>query len=180
MSIIFNKAGKEKIKKINESSQAYCLLSPFPMTSPAILCLCWRQLGTTCFPPLTLRSSYFLWHVLVLPQLFILPYTHWQPDILRPCGTMLSVNTVSTSDDPIFFPVTTFAFPLATLWMSILFSPFQPKMAPSLHYNLSFRLFCFVFLLFYFIYFFVATCHSLQDLSFLTRDWNPATESPES
>ena len=171
MSIIFNKAGKEKIKKINESSQACCLLSPFPMTSPATLCLCWRQLGTTCFPP--------LWHVLVLPQVFILPYTHWQPDILRPCGTTLSVNTVSTSDDPIFFPVTTFASPLATLWMSILFSPFQPKMAPSLHYNHSFRLFCFVLLCFFIYLFFVATCHSLQDLSFLTRDWNPATESPE-
>lgn len=146
MSIIFNKAEKEKIKKINESSQAYWLLYPLPMTSPATLCLCWRQLGTTCFPPLTFRSSYFLWHVLVLPQVFVLPFTHWQPDFLRPCGTMLSVSIVSTSEDPIFFPLTTFASPLSTLWMSVPCSPFQPKMTTSLHYNLSFRFVClFVF-----------------------------------
>lgn len=71
MSIIFNKAGREKIKKINESSQAYCLLSPLPMTSPAALCLCWRQLGTTCFPPLTLR--------LLLPVTGIGPSTSIYP-----------------------------------------------------------------------------------------------------
>ena len=78
---------------------------------------------------------------------------------------MLSVSTVSTSEDPIFFPLTTFASPLATLWMSVPFSPFQPKMAPSLHYNLSFRLFWvffFFFLLFYFIYLFIFCGHVSQ------------------
>lgn len=179
MSIIFkNKAEKEKIKKIVEAPRPTdsFILYPWPAQQHCVFA---EDRNHWHHPHIQIWvlhcDMYWSFHKCLSFHSLIGNQTF--SGLVVPC---CPVSIILYLRGPYLFPLTTFASPLSTLWMSVPCSPFQPKMTTSLHCNLSFRFVClFCFLILFMYLFFVAHVAACR-ISVSWAGIETVTESPES